>query len=259
MRAHLALLSAPREVWFAGIVAAVVLTASRYHATVSEFRRLWLPTLASTTGPLSGDGSAASFLREHVLPVAPHLYWFVGSALLFFLVPIGLGWVTPGIRLRSFGLGAGDWRYGLRATGVLYLVMLPVVVAASFTPTFANHYPLATGARASLGALAFYEAGYWIYFVSWEFVYRGLLCVGLHPRLGASAILLQAIPFAVMHGGKPEAEAFGSIIAALALGVVAVRARSFWYGALLHGLVATTMDVLGLLQTGRLQALLSGP
>lgn len=248
---HASFLNASREVWFAGIVAAVVLTASRYHATTSEFRRLFRPLLTAPHWPFGSEGSLAFFVRQTVLPIADHLYWFFGSALLFFVIPLALGALVPGLRLRAFGLGVGDWRYGLKATAFLYLAMLPVVVLVSFNPRFSSHYPLAQGARTSIEALALYELGYWTYFVGWEFIYRGLLCVGLYPRLGASALILQSIPFAVMHGGKPEVEAFGAIVAGLALGVLAVRARSFWYGALLHSLVATTMDVLSLIQTGR--------
>ena len=59
---------------------------------------------------------------------------------------------------------------------------------------------------------------------------------------GLAAILTQVLPFAVMHLGKAEPEALGSIIAAVALGVLALRTRSFWYGAVIHGIVAVLMD-----------------
>lgn len=227
-----------------------MLTVSRYHATTGEYRRLVRPMVA-------GDGTLLGRIFElpAFAPIIEHLYWFWGSAFLFFVVPMALAVLTPGVKVRELGAGLGDWRYGLKATALLYFLMLPFVLAASFTPAFAGQYPMARAAATSLWTLGCYELSYGVYFVGWEFVYRGLLCVALYPRLGASALILQAIPFAVMHGGKPELEAYGSIIAALALGVVAVRARSFWYGALLHTLVAVTMDVLALAQTGRLPKL----
>jgi membrane protease YdiL (CAAX protease family) len=50
------------------------------------------------------------------------------------------------------------------------------------------------------------------------------------------------MPFAVMHLGKAELETLGSIIAAIALGILSVRTRSFLYGALIHATVAIWMD-----------------
>jgi hypothetical protein len=43
-------------------------------------------------------------------------------------------------------------------------------------------------------------------------------------------------------GGKAELEALGSIIAGIALGMLSLRTRSFYYGALIHGVVALWMD-----------------
>ena len=66
---------------------------------------------------------------------------------------------------------------------------------------------------------------------------------GLLPKMGrAGALLLPIAPFAVMHLGKAELEALGSIVAALALGILALRTRSFWYGAMIHATVAVFMD-----------------
>jgi membrane protease YdiL (CAAX protease family) len=48
----------------------------------------------------------------------------------------------------------------------------------------------------------------------------------------------------VMHLGKAEPEALGSVLAGVALGLLAWRTRSFWYGAGLHAIVAIAMDVL---------------
>ncbi len=90
-----------------------------------------------------------------------------------------------------------------------------------------------------------YELGYMSYFVGWEFFFRGWMLNGLLQRFGrGGAILIQTAPFAIMHLGKAELEALGSIVAGVALGVLALRTRSFWYGFFLHGLVALWMDLL---------------
>ena len=49
-----------------------------------------------------------------------------------------------------------------------------------------------------------------------------------------------------MHAGKPFAEGMGSVVAGIALGLFALRVRSFWYCWLLHALIAFTMDLLAI-------------
>lgn len=256
LREHLGLLAADTLTLYATLAAAVVLTVSRYHVSTSEYHRLETPDIVGKGGLYAAAlhglhlPGLAGFVEKCTAPVADYVYWFTGSLVLFFVVPL-LAARPFRLRPADLGVGFGDWRYGLKATALLYAVMLPFVVGASFSSAFNGHYPMCGGAVTSWRSLGTYEAAYASYFIGWEFVYRGLLCAALYPRLGAPVILLHTIPFAVMHAGKPEPEAYGSIIAGLALGAVAVRARSFWYGALLHAGVAFTMDALALLQTHR--------
>jgi membrane protease YdiL (CAAX protease family) len=135
--------------------------------------------------------------------------------------------------------------------------MVPAVYLASRSSAFAGSDPLGgQGAvtlrgvaggkdQVSLPLFASYESAYFLYFVSWEFLFRGWMLNGLLGRFGrAGAVLIPTVPFVLMHLGKPELEAFGSILAGIALGVMALRTRSFWYGALVHGVIAVWMDVL---------------
>ena len=69
---------------------------------------------------------------------------------------------------------------------------------------------------------------------------------GLERKFGRYSILIQTLPFAVMHYNKPFPEAIGSIFAGVLLGVIALETRSFIYGAAIHWFVAMTMDVLAL-------------
>lgn len=171
------------------------------------------------------------------------LWWFGASGFLFLAVPCAAAALTPGIRLRNLGTGAGDWRFGLGAAVLLLGIMLPVVFIAARSPQFQGSYPLAGGATKDRAHFVVYEAAYASYFVAWEFLYRGYLLFSLERKIGNLAIVVQTIPFALLHLGKPELEALGSVVAGLALGIVALRARSFWYGALIHITVALTMDL----------------
>lgn len=184
-----------------------------------------------------------------------HFWWFLVSLTLYLVMPLILSVATKGSFFRRYGFGLGDWRAGLKLTAVLLAVMLPAAWYASTLPTFKGMYPLAGSAAYqlrvdgkqinSLWLFVTYEAAYMAYFIGWEFLFRGWMVNGLLPRMGKlGAVMVQVAPFAVMHLGKAELEALGSVIAGVALGLLALRTRSFWYGALLHGLVALWMDLL---------------
>ncbi len=185
----------------------------------------------------------------------PYFWWFVASALFYVALPLALSALFRQRPVRAYGAGLGDARAGLAITALFLAVMLPAVWVASGWHAFAGQYPLAgQGAytlqiagkpQVHLGLFAAYEAAYLLYFVAWEFLFRGWMLNGLLPHLGrGGAILAQTVPFALMHLGKPEAEALGSLVAGVALGVLALRTRSFWYGAVLHAAIAVVMDVL---------------
>lgn len=218
--------------------ASAFLIVSHYQGSASYFRSL--------VGP-----------RWDALPWSPalgHFWWFATSIVLYLVLPLVLAVATRGSFNEKYGFGLGDWKLGLGMTAVLLGVMLPATWVASTLPSFKGMYPLAgNGAymenlgggktQVSWGLFLTYEAAYFAYFIAWEFLFRGWMVHGLSPHWGrAPAILVQVAPFAVMHLGKAELEALGSIVAGVALGLLSLRTRSFWYGALIHGVVAVWMD-----------------
>ena len=66
------------------------------------------------------------------------------------------------------------------------------------------------------------------------------------------------LPYLMLHFQKPPLEAVGSIIAGMALGMVALHTRSIYAGMMIHIAVAWSMDLLALYHKGDLMRLL-GP
>jgi len=177
-------------------------------------------------------------------PIAGSLYWFATNVLMLLVVPLLAArwlWRRPA---RSLGLGAGNWRVGVAAVAIGYLVMLPAVILASTWADFRWAYPLDPDALRSHELFWVYEAGYASFFVGWEFFFRGFLLFILEPAFGLAAVAMQMVPFALMHVGKPIAETLGSVIAGIILGALALRTRSIWYGVALHAAVALTLDII---------------
>lgn len=157
--------------------------------------------------------------------------------------------VFPQYRFRDYGFRLGTWP-GWRDTLIFFAIMMPFVAFAVFQKDFSRMYPMSRMARETLTWFVVWEAAHLLHMFGWEFVNRGLLLFGLEEKMGNWAILATAIPFAVLHIGKPELEAYGSFFAAIALGWIALRSRSFLPGVFLHWGVAFVMDLVAIFRAG---------
>lgn len=167
----------------------------------------------------------------------------VGRGLAFLVVPL-LSLPFLRIPLREVGFSWGEPRKWLRDVALLYVVMLPLLFFVARQPDFRQSYPYFSMARLGWRYFLLAQLFQLIFMFGWEFIGRGYLLFGFARRIGYSALVVQMIPFVLMHIGKPELEAYGSLVAGLALGIVALRARSFLPCVLLHFAVAATLDLL---------------
>ena len=201
--------------------------------------------------------SSRTFYRKHLaryfvrLPLAGlyrHYFWFLTSLITLLLLPMLVVKFGAQGRFRDYGcrLSNGKLGWGFALGG--WLLMIPVLLlVVHLFPAFQAKYPLNKLAAASWKTLLLYELAYGAYLFAWEFFFRGFMLFGLEKRFGNYSILIQTIPFAVMHYSKPFPEAAGSIVAGLLLGAVAFETRSFIYGAAIHWLVAASMDIIAVM------------
>lgn len=187
----------------------------------------------------------ATFFENLPLPEShPYYYWFLTTSITLFCLPALIAKYGTKIHLRDYGFRLGNQKLGWSVTAAAWIVMIPIVISAVLIyPPFSEKYPLCKAVDANWQAFLLYQLAYGIYMFSWEFFFRGFMLFGLERRFGKYTILIQTIPFAVMHYSKPMPEAIGSIAASVLLGVLALETRSFLYGAAIHWLVAMTMDV----------------
>lgn len=136
-------------------------------------------------------------------------------------------------RPSDYGFTLGDWRQGLKWTGIIVLVAAPVLAIAARSPAMIDYYsrfPVDPGQLLPTVTLDL---------IGWEFLFRGFLLFGLMRVIGPTAVLVQAIPFALAHLGKPEVETLSTIFGGTLFGWVAWRSRSFVYPFLIHWFVYT--------------------
>ncbi len=213
----------------------------------SERRRMPPPARESVGLILAVALLAVVYYHGRIVSLAPRMQlfgWFGINFVLLFGVPaliVKLAWRES---LGSYGLQWGRARIWGKYVLFFGVVLLPVLVIASYLPSLRSYYPVYEYARFELAARLVVIAGWGFYFFAWEFFFRGFLLNLLALRYGAFAIVIQMVPFVMMHFAKPEAEAFAAIVAGLALGVMCYHGKSFLGAWLLHWAAATLLDQL---------------
>ncbi len=155
--------------------------------------------------------------------------------------------------LRDYGLRVRGIVPHLRTYASLYAIVAPFLVLASFSASFQEKYPFfhPAAGHSLWPAMYAWWLLYWLQFCALEFFFRGFLLHGIAPRLGWAAIFAMALPYNMLHYGKPMPEALAAIVGGIVLGSLSLKTRSVWWGAALHISIAITMDVCALTHAGR--------
>lgn len=152
-------------------------------------------------------------------------------------------------RLAKFPLPAlrvalGDWRAGLRITLLVTLVVAPFLVIGAGDAAVQATYPWPGEWLRSAGALLAWAPVYALYYVSFEFFYRGFLLAVAERAFGlAAAQWFQAFAATLIHAGKPLPEFLLALPASLFFGYLAVRTRSLLWPIILHLAIGLITDL----------------
>jgi membrane protease YdiL (CAAX protease family) len=146
--------------------------------------------------------------------------------------------------LSTYGVQLGDLRFGVKS----FLLLAPVAIAFTYPSSkmeaFLLEYPIYKGASSALWMFALYSLSYLVFYLGWEFFFRGYMQFGLERIFGAwNAIFIQTLASCLLHIGKPLGEIYGSILAGIIWGVIAWRAHSLLFVILLHWLMGVSLDV----------------
>ena len=156
-------------------------------------------------------------------------YW--DRVILYLIIPLLIILFLFRESPKEFGFSLGDWKAGLIITSIGILLMAPVI------------YYLGHGNESMQAYYEPYVHGLpWTTFldlIGWEFLFRGWILFGYARKFGPESLWLQAVPFALMHNGKPEVETLSTIFGGFAFGWVAYRTKSFLWPFLIHWFIAT--------------------
>lgn len=177
-----------------------------------------------------------------------YLYWFIGDFFTFFILSLLIIRFGLKEKLSDFGFKIGDYKTGLSISLFFIFVMVIIIWFVSATPSFAEKYPHLSSAKTNWNTFLIFESGMLIYMIAWEFIWRGFMLFGLEKKFGYYSVLIQMIPFVILHNGKPFLETIGAIFGGIALGILALRTRSFYYCVLTHIGVMYSIDLISSLR-----------
>jgi membrane protease YdiL (CAAX protease family) len=150
----------------------------------------------------------------------------------------------PLLFLKAIGFSPGNTGRGL----MILAAGAPIAVLAGFVGSrddkLRRFYPFSKSACQNPGRFIVFETTYFfLYYVAWEFFYRGILFFPLIPPLGlAAALALQTTVSTLHHVGHPPSEIFASLAAGVIFGLIAYFTDSFLYTIILHALTGISTD-----------------
>ena len=222
------------------VLVALVLTLQEYYGTRQYYDLAVKPMLAAVDAKFGGA------LKLDAYADLWGYAWWAGTRVGGYAFPL-LVWkvLFPTDSLLDMGLRTRGFFDHAKIYGLFLVVVLPAMLIVSKSPDFGTYYPFYKQASRSYFDFLVWEAMYFAQFFALELFFRGFFLRSLRS-FGSGAIFAMAVPYCMIHYGKPYLEAAGAIIAGIALGSLSMRTKSIYQGFLLHITVAGLMDVLSL-------------
>ena len=134
----------------------------------------------------------------------------------------------------DFGLRIGDYKLWGFYVAITVLIAIPVLYIGSHFSSVGHYY------TRRFDYYSFFTQMVPLLF-AWEYMLRGFLLFGLKERFKEASILIQMVPFVLLHIGKPEIEILMCIPMGLWFGYIAYRGKSFWPSFITHTFINFTL------------------
>jgi hypothetical protein len=168
-------------------------------------------------------------------------------------IPLVLVGIFANTHTQLYGLISS--KFDFKPYLKLLLLVLPIILLASFANSFQEFYPtyrsnsVAENLRWPTWLPMFiYEFVYGLDFFNTEFMFRGFMVIGLGHLLGKDSIMPMVSVYCFLHFGKPFGEAASSILGGYVLGVIAYYSKNIWGGVIIHIGIAWMMEFMAYLQ-----------
>ncbi len=166
--------------------------------------------------------------------------WAFYDALFYVLIPLTVAYFL-GFKPRELGFKTGK-RDGYVWAFALFLLSFPISVYASQLENFKAYYPIF--AYSSWEDFLLKELLIGVIMFAHEAFYRGILLFPLARKNKWLGIIVQNVPYTLVHMGKPPLEVPYSFIAGIIFAKIDLKSESFLPSFLLHWIGAVVFDLL---------------
>jgi uncharacterized protein len=128
----------------------------------------------------------------------------------------------------DYGFRLGNIRIWAKYVGIFCLIAAPILFLTTLSSEFHKYYKIE-----NFNLLTYFLINFASLFGS-EYFFRGFLIFGLKDKFKESSILIQMIPFVLVHFGKPELETLSTIITGIIFGFIVYKGNSFWPAFIIH-------------------------
>ncbi len=196
-----------------------------------------------------------SFFEKTFTGIQNVAYWkIIYHNCMSFVLFFGLGVLFTKLiikeRLTNFGLGLQNKKAFL----FICLIALPIAVICGLTtlldPDMCATYPLVDFHTYGEWYMVLgYFVSYLLYYIGWEYLFRGILLFSSTKKCGAmGAILLTTLVSALIHTsigafGKPMIETLSAIPAGLIFGYIAHKTKSIYPTLFIHFMIGISTDL----------------
>lgn len=196
-----------------------------------------------------------SFFEKTFPNVQNLAFWkIIYHNLMSFVLFFGLGVVYTRFIIKNspaeFGLKLENKKFAmwtiLIAIPICILIGLTTILDAGMKST----YPLIDfNIYSQWYFILPYFISYLLYYIGWEYLFRGLLLNSAEPKCGAmGAILITTLISSLIHTsiagfGKPMVETLSAIPAGLIFGYIAIKTKSIYPTLIIHTLIGFSTDI----------------
>lgn len=207
--------------------APVLMLTWRYFGSLEFYLQRIAPFFAPQSDPTAGATA----------------YYFISCFILFAIVPALIVKLLFRENLSDYGVQLGDRRILFRSMILSLPIIAVLAYLSSKSPEILKEYPIYRNAGKSPGTFGSHALTYFLFYIGWEFYFRGFMQCGLQEKLGATnALGIQVLASTMLHIGKPWPETFGAIAGGILWGTYVFRTKSILSGLWQHFLLGLALD-----------------
>lgn len=171
---------------------------------------------------------------------------YVAVFLFFGVVPMFIVKFVFHEKIRDYGWNLNNFKTGLRLILIVVPILAVVIWFSAKDPDFVKEYPLAKSINSSWRSLMIMETGYLLYYIGWEFLFRGFIIFGLMSIKKCPLIIpiaIQTLATTLIHFNKPHSEIILALVSGLVLGYYVYKYKTIWFALFIHFAAGIMMDL----------------